>query len=342
MNLSRREFVAGIGAGLVGPFVSRFASATALTDLGSVLDGTHLGRFSFEDHEVWSFQGKAKGIIRAYFPVAPHIKNQPNVETVTKVNFGATHDVIEDSDGRKWHRYQSEIDVDDGDHPFEMHGTYTGDLYRYELKPSSAPTECHLTEYEQSKYLQPRAQSNFEDAKVVHYIRTNRLQKAKREDPMDFARRVFNTLVSQGTYQTNPDPDRSAPTVCQTLTTDCGGFAFLFCAVLRASGIPARPRVGRWAIEDPSGNYHVTAEFYVMNVGWIPVDVSSQLGSKREGYFFGRDPGPMFYYHVDSDLILDEDHPSYGMPWVQNWSVWYDGEGFHDFKKNSTEWKSKI
>ena len=55
----------------------------------------------------------------------------------------------------------------------------------------------------------------------------------------------------------------------------------------RAAGIPARPVVGFWA--DPDyGSAHAWAEFYVQDIGWIPVDPTiGQQSEERREYYFG-------------------------------------------------------
>ncbi len=65
---------------------------------------------------------------------------------------------------------------------------------------------------------------------------------------------------------------------------ECGDYAAFFVALCRASGIPARPVVGRWALPE-NGSYHVWAEFYLQDVGWVPVDPS--FGPKNNADTFG-------------------------------------------------------
>jgi transglutaminase-like putative cysteine protease len=59
---------------------------------------------------------------------------------------------------------------------------------------------------------------------------------------------------------------------------ECGDYAALFCALLRAVGVPARPVVGFWARSGQQTHrsdtlpYHVWAEFYLPGYGWVPAD----------------------------------------------------------------------
>jgi len=73
---------------------------------------------------------------------------------------------------------------------------------------------------------------------------------------------------------------------------ECGDYAALFVALCRASGIPARPVVGQWALPE-NGSYHVWAEFYLQDVGWVPVDPS--FGPKNNADTFG---------NLDNKLII--------------------------------------
>ena len=64
---------------------------------------------------------------------------------------------------------------------------------------------------------------------------------------------------------------------------ECGDYSTLFCALLRAVGVPARPVVG-WLAET-GRSLHVWAEFFLPNYGWIPVDPSWDDGNDPWKYF---------------------------------------------------------
>jgi transglutaminase-like putative cysteine protease len=82
---------------------------------------------------------------------------------------------------------------------------------------------------------------------------------------------------------------------------ECGDYAALFVALCRASGIPARPVVGRWAMPE-NGSYHVWAEFYLQDVGWVPVDPS--FGPKNNADTFGNLDNNLIIFNKAYDISL--------------------------------------
>jgi hypothetical protein len=64
---------------------------------------------------------------------------------------------------------------------------------------------------------------------------------------------------------------------------ECGDYAALFCALLRAVGVPARTVAG-W-IAETGASRHVWAEFYLPGYGWVPADPSWDDGNITWRYF---------------------------------------------------------
>ena len=78
-------------------------------------------------------------------------------------------------------------------------------------------------------------------------------------------------------------------------------YAVLFCALARSAEIPSRPVAGFIVYNDKESSNHYWAEFYIDNLGWIPVDLC--LG---DGAQFGNFPGtiiqkPEVYYFGNLD-----------------------------------------
>ena len=121
--------------------------------------------------------------------------------------------------------------------------------------------------------------------------------------------------------------------MCKSLANDCGGFALLFVAVMRANAVPARTLFGRWAIQqsDSYGQYHVMAEFFVDKSGWVPVDITGTMPHKSEDpdALFGTTDGQFLTFHVDTDL---EPAQGFQHAWAQYLLVRWQGTG--DFGKD--------
>jgi transglutaminase-like putative cysteine protease len=69
---------------------------------------------------------------------------------------------------------------------------------------------------------------------------------------------------------------------------ECGDYSYLFCALLRAAGVPARPVAGFHAVSGCSP--HVWAEFFLPNYGWVPADPSWDDVSGPPWRYFGEIP----------------------------------------------------
>ena len=78
-------------------------------------------------------------------------------------------------------------------------------------------------------------------------------------------------------------------------TGNCGNLTAVYCSLLRAKNIPARDVLGI----RPDGSCHVWAEFFLDGTGWIPVDVTFDLGLGETFRHFG-------YYHDDC-VVMHKD-----------------------------------
>lgn len=72
-------------------------------------------------------------------------------------------------------------------------------------------------------------------------------------------------------------PERSARSALKTCSGDCGQYSYLFIALCRASGIPARLVSGFMLAPDTS-SYHVWSEVQFPGTGWLPVDCTDKNG----------------------------------------------------------------
>lgn len=97
---------------------------------------------------------------------------------------------------------------------------------------------------------------------------------------------------------------------CSSHHGNCTDFHSLFIGLARAAGIPARFDIGfPLPLDEHEGkisSYHCWAEFYVQDVGWIPIDAAEawQDPSKHD-YFFGALDDNRVRFTRGRDLILD-------------------------------------
>ena len=110
---------------------------------------------------------------------------------------------------------------------------------------------------------------------------------------------------------------------------ECGEYAALFAAFCRASGIPARPIVGFWALE--GRQTHVWAEFYLQDIGWLPVDATVADDWGDPNYYFGNLDNDRLIFSIGYNVILEP--PSIFNPvslfQIYCWE-WYGSGILHD------------
>ena len=101
---------------------------------------------------------------------------------------------------------------------------------------------------------------------------------------------------------------------------ECGDYAALFCALLRAVGVPARPVVGYWA---KSGQpTHVWAEFYLPGYGWVPADPSIGDEGNPDRYFARLDGSTRLIFSKGFNIRLSSDHTA---DLFQTFYWWWQG-----------------
>jgi transglutaminase-like putative cysteine protease len=113
-------------------------------------------------------------------------------------------------------------------------------------------------------------------------------------------------------------------------TGSCGHKATLFAAIMRASGIPARVRVGRWAGlggEANPLNVHVKCDFWAQNIGWVNVEFGEPAHPDNPQGAFGTD-ADFITYHLEVNLELKV----WGKPRPAHILQWADILPLGDFK----------
>lgn len=112
--------------------------------------------------------------------------------------------------------------------------------------------------------------------------------------PLDKAHAIYNYVVSTMRYDKSGEGWGRGDAIyaCNNRKGNCTDFHALFIGMMRAAGIPARFEIGfplprdREAADIPG--YHCWAQFYLDEVGWVPVDASEAWKDPaRRSYFFG-------------------------------------------------------
>jgi transglutaminase-like putative cysteine protease len=263
-----------------------------------------------------TFRGEEIGADRAQILVAvpPRTHEQPDVVHTAKLTIAGKEVMLTPLADRsplrrallESHRTVSPSELAQG---IVLRQTFIGTTHRYRLTPGPGPRVGKpISSRERSFYTSAAAASPWKDRDYQEFLRTHHLLWDRRtEDAISFARRAYRFVTSHFRYE---KPSRLAP--FQALLEgrgECGDVSLGFNGILRANGIPARARIGRW-IENGQGtdegqSVHVRSEFYIDEVGWIPVDATAGMGTPEadEGRHFGFNEGVDFLtLHLDPDL----------------------------------------
>ena len=244
--------------------------------------------------------------------------------------------------------------------PVGVSVAYTMDLRRRRLVPRTAPPAATspatpvLPQDQVRLYLQPNSLCDYEAHSFQEWLLENRLRPQAGEGEIDFARRVFLFIRDKAKFDFKPEMDRRGSAVCKTLTGDCGSLTALYVSILRASGVPSRQVVGRWAESAARADKlkgqqwqreHIKAEFFARGVGWVPVDLSVAVefdptpGSQR---WFGRDDGDFVTLHFDVDLRLESfTQGIQTIRFLQETAFWVGGQGNFDGLRHESDWRVK-
>lgn len=100
-------------------------------------------------------------------------------------------------------------------------------------------------------------------------------------DIIDYARRCYLYTATHLNYINANSGLHSLQDIIDDGGGDCGNFSSYYISLLRCRNIPARHVVTVMGVDD----YHVWAEFYLQNYGWIPVDATYKNGDPAGDYF---------------------------------------------------------
>ena len=100
---------------------------------------------------------------------------------------------------------------------------------------------------------------------------------------------------------------------CNERYGNCTDFHSLFISLARTEGIPARFEMGFPIPADRKegaiSGYHCWVEFWLPDVGWVPIDASEAFKHpEKRDLFFGMHPADRFHMTTGRDLRLGPDH----------------------------------
>ncbi len=159
---------------------------------------------------------------------------------------------------------------------------------RYFIYPEEVGSMNEIPAEIKTKYLE-----NNEKYQYDHQVIKNAVKEAvgDEKNPYWIARNIYNYLMKNMYYEMQGGWN-TAPTVLARGNGSCSEYAFIYIAMCRAAGLPAR-YVGSVVIRGDDACmddvFHRWVEIYLPGYGWIPVDPSGGDSSspRHQANYFG-------------------------------------------------------
>ncbi len=149
---------------------------------------------------------------------------------------------------------------------------------RYFIFPDRVGKLSEIPKEIKAKYLENNRKYQYDHPKIKE---TTKKIVGKETNPYRMARKIYNYLIDNMYYEMVGGWN-TAPTVLERGNGSCSEYTFVYIAMCRSLGIPAR-YVGSVVMRGDESSmddvFHRWAEIYLPNYGWIPVDPS---GGDRE------------------------------------------------------------
>ena len=178
--------------------------------------------------------------------------------------------------------------------------TYVAEVYAVETNiRDQNPVRLNSPSPLGSIYILPSAMVPSEDnavkTKAAEIIARERLQYAK-------AQRIYQWLISSGGI-TRDSMSGGALEALQEGRSDSYRASLLFCALARASGVPALPVAGILVNRYLTATRHYWAEFWIDGFGWIPVDPALGAGAAPDDFNLREDHSRYYFGNLDNQRV---------------------------------------
>lgn len=144
---------------------------------------------------------------------------------------------------------------------------------RYYIFPERVGSLNRIPKKTKDKYLADGNKYRIQDSIIQNAVKQ---AVGDEKNPYWIARKVFKYIIEHLEYERARGWD-AAPAILKRGTGSCSEYTFVFIAMCRAAGLPAR-YVGSVAIRGDDASldlvFHRWAEVFLPNYGWVPVDPS--------------------------------------------------------------------
>jgi hypothetical protein len=174
-----------------------------------------------------------------------------------------------------------------------------------------------ITDYNRSselyvKYTQPEELIQSNNAEIVSKAQSLIGNESNIHEKVS---KIYNFVITHMRYAAQEE-ERGALWALEKGVGDCSEYSYLFVALCRAAGIPARVQAGFafHSINETLEDGHMWAEYYLENYGWIPVDATWRLFDAMDYRHFSSIqstpeiiPYTNYFFNSTSDLELQDE-----------------------------------
>ena len=152
------------------------------------------------------------------------------------------------------------------------------------LVNSSLVASYNTSSYPYIKYTKPEELIESDKEEIVS---TTENIVGNETDLHKKASKIYNFVTKHVRYMTQ-DEEMGALWALNNGVGDCSEYSYLFVALCRAVGIPARIQAGFafHSSSETTEDGHMWAEYYLGNYGWIPVDATWRLFNALDYHHF--------------------------------------------------------
>ena len=148
-------------------------------------------------------------------------------------------------------------------------------------------------------------------------VKVSRKLAARSKNIVEYARQAYLFITANFRYKRASDS--SISTIWSGRHGDCGNLSAVFVSLMRARGVPARSVLTL----RPDGSAHVWAEFFVDCVGWLPVDVTADLGKGDFRHFGNIYRDDCVVMHKDLYFNVFNGRKKVVIESLQTYSFWF-------------------
>jgi hypothetical protein len=122
------------------------------------------------------------------------------------------------------------------------------------------------------KYTQPEELIESDNGEIASTAQT---LASKEKNAQEKASKTYNFVIDHLQYEPQEE-ERGAVWALKNRVGDCSEYSYLFVALCRAAGIPARVQAGFAfnSLRETLQDGHMWAEYYLESYGWVPVDAT--------------------------------------------------------------------